>query len=139
MPVWYTSKPCNITEKSHISHCVYDSGWEASEAFRLEKNPRVKAWAKNDHLNFRITYIFEGIVHIYYPDFLIKLDNDTILVLETKGQDSPRVQAKYKALECWIKAVNSLTNASTFENFGTWHCGISFNIADIDGIIEKCL
>lgn len=139
MPVWYTSKPCNITEKSHISHCVYDSGWEASEAFRLEKNPRVKAWAKNDHLNFRITYIFEDIVHIYYPDFLIKLDNDTILVLETKGQDSPRVQAKYNALECWIKAVNSLTNTSTFENFGTWHCEISFNIADIDGIIEKYL
>ena len=26
---WYTSRPCEWTEKSHISHCVYDSGWES--------------------------------------------------------------------------------------------------------------
>jgi type III restriction enzyme len=28
MATWYTSKPCFITQHSHISHCVYDSAWE---------------------------------------------------------------------------------------------------------------
>jgi type III restriction enzyme len=131
MRTWYTSKPCYITKKSPISHCVFDSAWEASESYRLEKNPHVKAWAKNDHLGFGILYVFEGIVHTYYPDFLIKLDNDKILVLETKGKDSLIVQEKRKALSEWIEAVNSL------KDYGAWCSDISFNVADVDGIIEK--
>ena len=43
MPTWFTSKPCSITKKSHISHCVYDSAWEATENYKLEKNPHVTA------------------------------------------------------------------------------------------------
>ena len=50
MPRWWTARPNEITKKSHINRCVFDSTWEASEAYRLEKNPHVKAWAKNDHL-----------------------------------------------------------------------------------------
>ncbi|MDR2798243.1 MAG: DEAD/DEAH box helicase family protein [Treponema sp.] len=133
MPVWFTSKPCNITEKSHISHCVYDSTWESSESYRIEKNPHVVAWAKNDHLGFGIVYVFEGIVHTYYPDFLIQLDNGKILVLETKGKDSPIAQAKRKALAGWIEAVNNL------QDFGVWCSDSSFHVADVDGIIEQYL
>jgi type III restriction enzyme len=47
---------------SQISHCVYDSSWEATEAYLLEKNEHVKAWAKNDHLGFEIVYVYEGVV-----------------------------------------------------------------------------
>ena len=39
MTTWYTSKPCERTARSHINFCVYDSTWEASEAFELD--PRV--------------------------------------------------------------------------------------------------
>jgi len=83
MQVWYTGKPCEITKKSHISHCVYDSTWEASEAFELDKNPNVLAWVKNDHLGFEIIYIYEGIIRKYRPDFIVKLINGINLVLET--------------------------------------------------------
>jgi type III restriction enzyme len=131
MPIWFTSKPCSITEKSHISHCVYDSTWEAAESCRLEKNNHVTAWAKNDHLGFGIVYVFEGVVHTYYPDFLITLNNSKILVLETKGQDDAIVKAKQKALADWVEAVNNL------KDYGKWCCDISFNTADVDGIIEK--
>ena len=47
---WYTSKPCESTDKSHISHCVYDSGWEASEAYFFDKSDLVESFVKNDHL-----------------------------------------------------------------------------------------
>jgi type III restriction enzyme len=52
-------------------------------------------------------------------------------VLETKGQDSPEVHEKRRALEEWVEAVNSL------KEYGEWCSVISFNIADVDGIIEK--
>lgn len=133
MPTWYTSKPNFPTRKSHISHCVFDSTWEATESYVLEKNPHVAAWVKNDHIGFEIGYIYNGVFHKYYPDFLIKLDNGKTLVLETKGQDNPIVKEKRKALAEWIEAVNSI------EEFGVWCSDISFNVSDVDGIIEKHL
>ena len=133
MQTWWTSKPREPLKKSHISHCVYDSTWEAAEAYRLEKNPNVFSFAKNDHLGFGIHYTFNGVSHTYYPDFLIKLTNGKTLVLETKGQDSPEVQEKRRALEEWVEAVNSL------KDYGEWYSAISFNITDVDGIIKKYL
>jgi type III restriction enzyme len=131
MSTWFTSKPCYITEHSHISHCVFDSTWEATESFILEKNPNVLAWVKNDHLGFEVVYEFNGIIRKYFPDFLVKLTNGKILVLETKGQMSRQMEAKWKALKEWIAAVNGI------EDYGDWCCDISFNVADIDGIVAK--
>ena len=131
MPTWFTSKPCYITQHSQISHCVFDSAWEATESYRLEKNPHVVAWAKNDHLGFEILYVFDGVVRKYTPDFLIRLDNGKTLVLETKGQESRRDKEKRKALAEWISAVNGLGE------YGVWCNDVSYNVADVDGIIAK--
>ena len=73
MGTWYTGKPCESTKRSHINFCVYDSTWEASEAFELDRNPAVAAWVKNDHLGFEVLYIYKGVVRKYRPDFLIRL------------------------------------------------------------------
>jgi type III restriction enzyme len=129
MPSWWTSKPNAPAKKSHISHCVFDSAWEDAEAYRIENNPHVKAWAKNDHLGFGILYTWAGITHTYYPDFLVKLDAGETLILETKGRDGPQVQEKRRALAEWVEAVNALGE------YGQWRCAISFNVADVDGII----
>ena len=131
MLTWYTSKPCNITQKSHISHCVYDSSWEDTESFALEKNENVIAWAKNDHLGFEVYYLFNGVVKRYTPDFLIKLKNGKNLVLETKGQETERDRIKLRALGEWIQAVNESGE------FGEWCNAVSYNIKDVDGIIKK--
>jgi type III restriction enzyme len=106
---------------------------EATETNKINKNPNVFAFAKNDHLGFAIQYIFNGISHSDYPDFLIKLNNGKTLVLETKGQDSEEVQEKRRSLEKWIETVNSL------KEYGEWCSAISFNIADVDRIIEGYL
>lgn len=44
MRTWFTSKPCEWLDKSHITHCVYDSGWEVSEAYFLEKSDLFKSF-----------------------------------------------------------------------------------------------
>jgi type III restriction enzyme len=131
MMTWYTSKPCWITQHSHISHCVFDSAWEATESYILEKNPNVAAWVKNDHLGFEIIYIFDGVVRKYYPDFIVKLTNDKTLVLETKGQETRRDKEKRKALAEWVACVNALGE------YGEWVNDVSYNVADVDGIIGK--
>ncbi|TGA95896.1 type III restriction endonuclease subunit R [Sporolactobacillus shoreae] len=133
MMTWFTSKPCAITQKSHISHCVYDSAWESTESFRLEKNLNVTAWAKNDHLGFEILYVYDGVVRKYTPDFLVKLTNGKMLVLETKGQETRRDKEKRKALAEWVEAVNELGE------YGVWCNDVSYNVADVDGIVKKHL
>ena len=133
MPTWYTTKPSMITKTSHISHCVFDSAWESTESYIIEKNPHVKAWVKNDHIGFEILYSFDGVIRRYIPDFLIKLDNGKTLVLETKGQETRRDIAKREALVEWINTVNSLNE------FGEWCNDVSYSIADVDGIIKKHL
>lgn len=131
MPTWFTGKPCYITKHCHISHCVFDSTWESTESYILEKNSHVKAWVKNDHLGFEIEYVYDGVVRKYIPDFLIKLDNGKILVLETKGRETQKDIEKRRALAEWIKAVNVLGE------FGEWYNDISYNAADVDAIINK--
>lgn len=133
MMTWFTSKPCFITQKSHVSHCVFDSTWEATTSYLLEKNQHVMAWVKNDHLGFEIIYIFDGVVHKYMPDFLVKLDNGKTLVLETKGQETRKDKEKRNALAEWISTVNDA------REFGEWCNDVSYNVADVDGIINKYL
>jgi len=68
MRTWYTAKPCEFTKQSHINFCVFDSTWEATEAFELDRNKNVDAWVKNDHLGFEVLYVYKGVVHKYRPD-----------------------------------------------------------------------
>ena len=78
-----------------------------------------------------ILYIFDGVVRKYLPDFLIRLDNRKTLILETKGQETRRDKEKRKALSEWVAAVNSLGE------YGEGCNDVSYNIADVEGIIAK--
>lgn len=129
MRTWYTSKPCEFTEKSHINQVVVDSTWEASEAYQLDKSQHVKAWVKNDHLGFIIMYTYKGVVRKYYPDFIVQLQNDEYLILETKGRDSDLVRTKQAYLQEWVKAVNN------HGGFGVWHETISYHPNDLKEIL----
>ena len=89
MRTWYTGKPCEWAKRSHINFAVYDSTWEASEAFILDHDENVDAWVKNDHLGFEILYVFKGVVKKYRPDFIIRLKNGKMLVLGGQGPGHP--------------------------------------------------
>ncbi|MBN1458253.1 MAG: DEAD/DEAH box helicase family protein [Armatimonadetes bacterium] len=128
---WYTGRPCAPTQHSHISHCVYDSTWEASEAFHLERSPHVQAWVKNDHLGFEILYVFRGVVRKYRPDYLVRLSNNLHLVLEVKGQESDEDRAKGHALGEWVEGVNQ------HGGFGQWTSATSRHPGEIDGILAR--
>jgi type III restriction enzyme len=131
MHPWYTGRPCEITQKSHINFCVYDSTWEATEAYELERAKEVDAWVKNDHLGFEILYIWQGIVKKYRPDFLIRLANGVNLVLEVKGQDTQENRSKRQFLDEWTKAVNS------HGGFGVWAWDVVLQPKEVLGVLKK--
>ena len=131
MQPWYTVKPCGELRKSHISHCVYDSTWEATEAFRLDESPHVEAWVKNDHLGFEIHYVFQGVVRRYRPDFLVRLTNGAMLVLEVKGEDSEEQRIKRRYLDEWVGAVN------LHGGFGRWVADVSFDPGDVHDVLAR--
>jgi type III restriction enzyme len=127
MRTWYTGKPCERTRKSHINVnvCVYDSTWEASDAFVLDNSDEVAVWVKNDHLGFEVLYVYRGVVRKYRPDFLVRLKNGDYLVLETKGQDTEQDQVKCRYLDEWVQAVN------THGGFGRWRWAVAHHPGEI--------
>ena len=131
MRPWYTGKPCERTKKSHINVCVYDSTWEASDAFILDDSPAVAAWVKNDHLGFEIPYLYQGVVHKYRPDFLVRLTSGEMLILETKGQDSEQDQVKRRYLDEWVQAVNA------YGGFDHWRWAVAHHPGEIRGILMQ--
>lgn len=133
MMPWYTTKPAEPSQKSHISHAVLDSRWEDAAFFELERNEKVVSWVKNDHLGFQIPYIHQGVLHKYYPDFLIKLKNKVTLVLEIKGIDDDKNRTKRKYLDEWVKAVNE------DGRFGRWAWDVAFAQSQVKGLIRKHL
>jgi len=128
---WYTSKACEHVNHSHINMCVFDSRWEASEAFELDRSPHVAAWAKNDHLGFEITYSFKGVIRKFRPDYLVRLSTGKTLILEVKGQDNQEQQTKREFLAEWVRAVNG------HGGFGTWAADVSHYPSDIHEILQR--
>ena len=133
MRTWYTGKPCEPTKRSHINFCTFDSTWEATEAFELDRNPNVDAWVKNDHLGFEILYIFKGVVSKYRPDFIIRFKNGDYLVLEVKGQDTQQDRTKREFLDEWVRAVNQ------HGGFGKWQWAVSTHPSDVLGILQGAM
>jgi type III restriction enzyme len=131
MQPWATRRPHEVTKRSHVNLCVFDSTWEASEAFELDRSKHVSAWVKNDHLGLQIAYVYQGIVKKYRPDFLIRLLSGVMLVLEVKGQDSQENKTKREFLDEWVRAVNAQGG------FGVWAWAVSKHTKDIPFILES--
>lgn len=131
MRTWYTTRPCQPTRKSQISHMVADSSWEQYAANVFEKSGQVLSFAKNDHLGFQLHYLWQGSRRRYLPDFLLRLANGRTLVLEVKGEDSEQNRAKRAALDLWVKAVNGRGG------FGAWSWAVAFEPAQVVDIIER--
>ena len=119
-------KPAQHRHGQHDNSC-----WEANESLELDRNQNVRAWVKNDHINFEITYSFKGIIHKFRPDYLIRLTNGNTLVLEVKGQDDQQQQTKREFLAEWVRAVNG------HGGFGEWSADVSRHPKDVEEILRK--
>ncbi|MDW8342642.1 MAG: DEAD/DEAH box helicase family protein [Geminicoccaceae bacterium] len=111
-----TKRPVFATQSSHISHVVADTAtWEQSVAFRLEeavKRGIVRFYACTEGLGLTIPYEFQGVDHVYEPDFLVRMvtpegQSDFTVILEVKGREDNQTAAKHEGARRWVRAVNA--------------------------------
>jgi type III restriction enzyme len=96
-------------KKSVFNKIVGDSVLELRFAQFLERVPDVVSYAKNYFaLNFKIDYIDAlGNIANYYPDFIVKLSETKVYVVETKGLEDLDDPLKVKRLKQWCADVNA--------------------------------
>ena len=110
MNPWMTSKKTQPIESSQINNMVIDSNFEAEFSQHLERlssQGKILSWVKNDHLGFKIWYVFKGQIKTYYPDFIIKIDEENFIIIETKGIKKDQDEFKWNAIKEWVIAVNN--------------------------------
>jgi type III restriction enzyme len=130
----WTSKPVREVSHCHLTFAVADTAqWEQSVAARLDRNPHVQAFVKNEFLSFAIPYLNNGQDHDYYPDYLVRLrggEQPFTLILEVKGRPDPEEQVKAQAAHRWVVAVNGEGS------FGRWGYAIVRDPKDTAETIE---
>ena len=116
---------CVPTVKSHLSHAVCDSGLERKICAVLDVHDEVQAWVKNHKLFLEIPYMYFGITYRYRPDFIVRLRNGQILLLEGKGEADEKDDAKATAARRWAQAVN------TWGELGQWTHMLCYDASDL--------
>ena len=132
---FWTSRAPREVVRSHLNYVVPDTKrWEQSAAYRLDKSPLVQAFVKNAGLGFTIPYLFNGEMHDFVPDFLVRLKTSPPihLILETKGYD-PRKEDKRAAAERWVRAVNA------DGRHGPWRFEMVEDPDQIDGVLRRAV
>jgi len=97
-----------IPKKSVFNRIIGDSHLELIFANFLENCDDVASYAKNYMaVHFKVDYVnADGDISNYYPDFLVKLANKRIFIVETKGQEDLDVPLKMQRLRQWCEDVN---------------------------------
>ena len=103
--------------KSVFNRVVGDSELELKLAGFLEGCPDIVSYAKNNFaINFRIDYVkSDGNISVYYPDFIVKVSDSEVCIVETKGAeylDDPR---KLKRLKQWCEDANRGQDKARFD------------------------
>lgn len=122
---------CVPAEKSHLSHAVVDSGLERKMCAVLDAHELVEAWVKNHKLFLEIPYLYFGVTYRYRPDFVVRLTNGRIVLLEGKGDPDEKDDAKATAARRWVEAVN------TWGGLGVWTHAICYDAATLSSQLEE--
>ena len=106
-----------IPQKSVFNRVTGDSHFELEFAAFLENCPDVVSYVKNDFsLHFKLDYInADGDISNYYPDFVVKLTNGCVIVVETKGREDLDVPRKMQRLSQWCEDVNRATSGIDYD------------------------
>ncbi|MBU2622879.1 MAG: type III restriction endonuclease subunit R, partial [Proteobacteria bacterium] len=97
-----------IPKKSVFNRIIGDSRFELLFARFLEDCDDVVSYAKNYlAVHFKLDYVnAHGDISNYYPDFLVKLSNKRVVIVETKGQEDLDVPLKLERLRQWCEDIN---------------------------------
>jgi type III restriction enzyme len=97
-----------IPRKSVFNKIIGDRGFELLFARFLDDCEDVVSFAKNYlAVHFKLDYVnADGDISNYYPDFLVKVSDKEIFIVETKGQVDLDVPHKMARLKQWCEDIN---------------------------------
>jgi type III restriction enzyme len=119
-----------VPKKSVFNRIIGDSHLELVFAGFLDSCTDVMSYAKNYFaVNFKLDYVnADGNISNYYPDFLVKLMDKRIIIVETKGLEDLDVPLKMERLRQWCEDINRIqsdvsydfvyVDESSFEKYG---------------------
>ena len=97
-----------IPKKSVFNKIIGDSHLELLFARFLEDCEDVISYAKNYFaVHFKLDYVnADGDISNYYPDFIVKLSDKEVFIVETKGLEDLDVPLKMQRLRQWCDDIN---------------------------------
>ncbi|MBI3757685.1 MAG: DEAD/DEAH box helicase family protein [Deltaproteobacteria bacterium] len=106
-----------IPKKSVFNRIIGDNRFELLFARFLEECSEVVSYAKNYlAVHFKLDYVnADGDISNYYPDFLVKLPNKSIVIVETKGREDLDVPLKMERLRQWCEDINRVQSNVTYD------------------------
>lgn len=106
-----------VPQKSVFNRITGDSHFELEFAAFLENCPDVLSHIKNYYgVHFKLDYInADGDISNYYPDFVVKLTDGRIIVVETKGREDLDVPRKMQRLSQWYEDANRTTSGIDYD------------------------
>ena len=106
-----------IPQKSIFNRIIGDSHFELEFAAFLEECKDVVAYAKNYlAINFKLDYVNrDGNISHYYPDFIVKLSKNRVVIVEIKGNADLDTPLKMERLRQWCEDVNRVQSEVRYE------------------------
>jgi len=106
-----------IPKKSVFNRIIGDSHLELLFARFLEDCEDVISYAKNYMaVHFKLDYVkADGDISNYYPDFMVKLTDKRIFIVETKGVEDLDVPLKMERLRQWCVDINHIQTAIKYD------------------------
>ena len=88
-------------------------GFELRFAAFLDNAPGVKAFAKNYlAVGFKLDYVkTDGDLSNYTPDFIVKADDSSVTIIETKGREELDLPRKMTRLAQWCEDASAASQA----------------------------
>ncbi|NPV41966.1 MAG: DEAD/DEAH box helicase family protein [Anaerolineae bacterium] len=106
-----------LPKKSIFNKIIGDSHFELTFAAFLENCEDVMAYAKNYFgVHFNLDYVnADGNISNYYPDFIVKVSEKEIYIVETKGLEDLDVPQKMERLKLWCEDINTVQSEIKFD------------------------
>lgn len=106
-----------VPKKSVFNKIIGDSHLELQFAAFLEECDDVASYVKNYMaVHFQIDYVnADGDISNYYPDFIVKTTDDSVFIIETKGQEDLDVPLKMARLKQWCVDINKVQDKIVYD------------------------
>jgi len=116
-PFVATNQEYIVPKKSLFNRIIGDSHFELQFAAFLEECDDVISYSKNYlAVGFKLDYVnADGDISNYYPDFLVKVTDREMFVVETKGQEDLDVPPKMQRLKQWCEDINRVQHDKEYD------------------------